>query len=67
MQRVADAIVAILEAKGLTVHMYLDDLVVVTKSRDEADRQYDVVRALLTELGLPEALDKLQPPANKIR
>ena len=56
MQRVADAIVAILAVKGVVAHMYLNDLVVVAKDHDEAQRQYAIVCAPFAELGLPEAL-----------
>ena len=61
MQRVADAIVEILKQKGIVVHMYLDDLVVIAKDEVEAAAHYDIARALLHELGLPEASEKSQP------
>ena len=67
MQRVADAIVAILAKKGVVAHMYLDDLVVVAKNTAEAESHYNITRALLAELGLPEALNKSQPPSSCIR
>ena len=67
MQRVADAIVATLASKGVTAHMYLDDLVVVAPSLTIAMAQYDMARGLLARLGLPEAMDKSQPPATSIK
>ena len=67
MQRVADAIVATLAARGIVAHMYLDDLVVVAGSEQQAWEQYDIARSLLEELGLPEAHDKSQPPATRIK
>ena len=67
MQRVADAVVSILERKGVVAHMYLDDLIVVTDGYAESARQYEIVRAILKELGLPEALDKSQPPSQNVR
>ena len=67
MQRVADAIVHILSSKGITAHMYLDDLVVIAPTLQDANHQYDIVRALLAELGLPEALEKARPPSTAIK
>ena len=67
MQRVADEITYILAQKGVVSHMYLDDLVVVAATVEEATAQYDIARALLAELGLPEAHDKSQPPSTCIR
>ena len=67
MQKVADAIVRILDKKGVKALMYLDDIFVVSDSRDKAIQNYAIVRALLDELGLPEAVDKAQPPAKVVR
>ena len=67
MQRIADAIVHILSQRGVVAHMYLDDIVVVTADEQEGLRQYAIVRDLLAELGLPEATEKTQMPANKVR
>ena len=67
MQRVADAIVAIFAKKNIIAHMYLDDLVVVALTEGEAAAQYHVMKELLAELGLPEALDKAQPPTTCIK
>ena len=63
MQRVADAIVAILADKGVEAFMYLDDMIVVAPDQKTAIAHYAVARELLEELGLPEAADKAQPPA----
>ena len=67
MQRVADAIVHILQKKGVVAHMYLDDLVVVAPTLEAANMQYDIARSLLAELGLPEAYEKSQPPSTTIK
>ena len=67
MQRVADFIVRILEREGIHGAMYLDDLVVVAPDPAIAHRQYARVRALLKELGFPEAADKTQPPSTNIK
>ena len=67
MQRVADTIVACLASAGVTAHMYLDDLVVVAPTLQVARAQYETARDLLARLGLPEAMDKSQPPATLIK
>ena len=67
MQRIADAIVHVLAKRGVVAHMYLDDIVVVTATKEEGLTQYRVVADLLKELGLPEATEKTQMPATKVR
>ena len=67
MQRIADAITHILAARGVIAHMYLDDIVVVTATEEEGHRQYQIVKQLLDNLGLPEATEKKQSPATKVR
>ena len=47
--------------------MYLHDLIVVARSYEEASNQFQIVRELLKELGLPEAQDKTQPPTQRLR
>ena len=66
MQRVANSITRILGKEGITAIMYLDDIVVVAPDLDTATTHYDCVRALLAELGLPEAVEKTQPPATTV-
>ena len=66
MQRVAEAITAILRGEGIRALMYLDDLVVVAASQEEAWQAYEVARKLFADLGLPEAQDKRQPPAQQV-
>ena len=66
MQRVATAITSILQAQGYRAHMYLDVLVVVAADNPQTQRAYEAARALFAELGLPEAPDKIQPPAQDI-
>ena len=46
--------------------MYLDDLVVVAPSSQEARQLFHTTQRLLKELGLPEAVDKTQPPSQII-
>ena len=67
MQRIATAIVRILRDDGVVAHMYLDDLVIVSPSRERAQKDYTRAKQLLQELGLPEAKDKAQPPAQLVR
>ena len=67
MQHIADAIVHVLAKHGVVAHMYLDDIVVVTATKEEGMDQYRIVAGLLQELGLPEATEKTQLPATKVR
>ena len=67
MQRIANFITRVLNDEGIRAIMYLDDIVVVAPDHQSASRQYKRVRGLLAELGLPEAVDKAQPPATKVR
>ena len=67
MQRVALAIVSILHNRGVQAKMYLDDLIILSHSREKATRDYTIAQHLLADLGLPEAVDKAQPPAQAIR
>lgn len=46
---------------------YLDDLVVASENWQKAQSDFEIVRQLLGELGLPEAKEKSQPPAKVIR
>ena len=67
MQRVANFITRVLRSEGIIAIMYLDDVIVISPDRTIADTQYARVRELLAELGLPEAVDKAQPPAQAVR
>ena len=67
MQRVANFIVRVLNDEGIRAKMYLDDLIVIAESEATAWRHYERVRVLFTELGLPEAAEKAQPPATRVR
>ena len=66
MQRVADAIVGILTARGIYAKMYLDDIIIVSPNQQKANIDFQEARDLLMELGLPEATDKAQPPATAV-
>ena len=66
MQRVANYIVRILKDKGVHAKMYLDDLILVSHSREQADQDFKTARDLLQELGLPEARGKAQYPSQEV-
>lgn len=67
MQRIAQAIVGMLARRGITCLMYLDDLVAVSRGREAALRDFAVIQELLSDLGLPQAHEKVQPPDTKVR
>ena len=67
MQSVANAIVDILAHKGIKAFMYLDDIILVSPNRHKALHDYSQARELLQLLALPEACDKSQPPAQRVK
>ena len=67
MQRVANFITRVLRGEGIEAIMYLEDVVVVAPDLATATTQYNRVKALFDELGLPEAIDKAQPPSKVVR
>ena len=67
MQRVANLVTRILRKEGIRAIMYLDDVIVVVPDEPTASRHYVRVHDLLRELGLPEAIDKTQSPATRVR
>ena len=67
MQRIARAIVRILESKGVTCKMYLDDLVIIARNHEECVKAFQIARELFQELGLPEAEEKTQYPSSAAR
>ena len=66
-QRVANMIVRILGSEVIRTRMYLDDLIVVAENEEKAWAQYNRVKGLFMELGLPEAEDKAQSPCTKVK
>ena len=66
MQRVAEKIMSILKDKDVNGFMYLDDIVLISPSREKAERDFQCARDLLAELGLPEAKKKAQTPATSV-
>ena len=67
MQRVAKLVTQVLRQENFQAIMNLDDIVVVAPDLTTATTHYARVRALLSELGLPEAVDKAQAPSTNIR
>ena len=65
-QRIAKFITRVLSQKGIKAFMYLDDLIVIAPDPITAYYQFDVVRELFRDLGLPEAPGKTQPPSHKV-
>ena len=67
MQSVANCITDVLRAQGIKCYMYLDDLVLIASDRQSALDQYRRAQDLLADLGLPEAVDKAQPPSHRVK
>ena len=67
MQSMANAIVDMLAHAGIKAYMYLDDIIIVSPDRTKATADFNFARGLLEELGLPEAKDKAQPPAQRVK
>lgn len=63
MQRIADAIVAILKSWGYTAIIYLDDIILLGRNKEETEAAFKAALELLCELGLPVSERKLQPPS----
>ena len=51
----------------MVTHMYLDDLIFVADTYAQASAQYAIVKELFRTLGLPDAVEKSQPPAQEVR
>ena len=66
MQKIAEYIARYLTMKGACVLIYLDDLVGVAKTMDQAKQQFAGACELLGDLGLPLAINKLAPPSREI-
>ena len=66
MQSVAQFLTRAFRAKNISTFMYLDDIILVAGSRQQAVRQYEDILSLLTTLGLKVAHKKLQPPARAV-
>ena len=67
MTRVANKIVEILREENILSFMYLDDIICLNHTFEEAERNQARVRQLLDELGLPTAKDKSTTPSQVIK
>ena len=67
MQMVADFIVRSLKRDHIASHMYLDNIIVISPTRQLAERHYNAVIQCLHRLGLQVAVKKLQPPSPSVR
>lgn len=66
MQRIANAIVRMLRDRGVIAKMYIDDLILISPSRERAEQDLRIAQELLKDLGLPEAPDKVQRPSTRV-
>lgn len=66
MQRVADSIVAMAGRRGIACKIYLDDVIVIAPDKETCAKHFNTVRDILAELGLPESVDKIQPPSTSV-
>lgn len=66
MQSVANAIAGVLASEGIVAYMYLDDLITISRTKEEAVVHHNRVLELLGYLGLPIAEEKLQTPAGVV-
>lgn len=66
MQRVANAITRMLMEMDVVAKMYIDDLILISPTREKAVRDLQVAQKLLSDLGLPEAPDKVQAPSTRV-
>ena len=67
MQMIADFIVRLLKTERITSHMYLDDIIILSPTRQLAHSHYTRVMERLEALGLKVALNKLQPPSPRVK
>ena len=67
MQKVAEFITRAMAARNIKAHMYLDDIILMAPSKEQAQRAYDQTLTLLCELGLKAAEAKLQPPSPSVK
>lgn len=66
MQRAADFICRALKMRGITALMYLDDLLIVSNSKHNAEYHHSLALEILQGLGLPIAFHKLTYPTKSL-
>ena len=67
MQTTAEFIVRALKRLGITTHMYLDDIIMISPSTSLANTHYNTILGFLERLGLQVAVRKLQPPHTRVK
>lgn len=63
MQRVADAIVSMAGRRGIACKIYLDDVIIIAPDQATCVSHFKILQGILADLGLPESIDKIQPPS----
>ena len=63
MQSIAEFITRALARRRVSAHMYLDDILVISRTSQLTAKDYQAVLNLLGELGLDVAVHKLHPPS----
>lgn len=63
---ISDAVARILRRKGVSVVNYLDDLLLISNSKDQSWLDLDTSVNLLTRLGFSINWDKVVPPSQKL-
>ena len=61
----SDAVIHIMAKEKCQIFAYIDDFILVSEEND-ADRHFDNLSALFTELGLPMNIDKRSPPTRSL-
>ena len=66
MQTIAAFIVRALKRRNIVAHMYLDDVILISQTKEKAERDHNVTRTMLQSMGLKIAETKVQQPAHKV-
>ena len=66
MQTIAAFIVRALKRRNIVAHMYFDDVILISKTKEKAERHHNVTRTMLQSMGLKIAETKVQQPAHKV-
>lgn len=66
MQSVANALVHVLDQHGIFARIYLDDIILLSANKHQAEADHTYAKQLLQSLGLPIAAEKIQAPARAV-
>ena len=66
MQAISDAVVEIAKNEGIQCINYIDDIVGVSKTEEQANKDLNRIINLLEELGISESVDKRCEPNTSI-